>query len=201
MGEIELPRGPLPREDIDLLRYGLRMVRAPRGVYVEIGSFLGRSSVIIGEEVKRHGGKLFCIDVWNSGKWQGIAKEIGEAARKYPKRPVDSYQQFLANIKRFGLTDTIVPMMMCSDEAFKTWKLPIRFIFIDGCHEYAFVKKDALWKRFVAVGGVMVFHDYHSSWPGVVEAVNEVVRTDGCFREIIRGHFCIVFKRVRHDVT
>lgn len=190
-----LPAGPLTANDIGMVRYALGLVKAQEGVYVEIGSLLGRSSVVIGLEAQRSGGRLYCIDIWNSGKWEGIAKEIGEVAKKYPKRPVDSYQQFLRNIHRFGLDDVVEPMVMRSDEAFKSWALPIKFIFIDGCHEYSFVKNDALWKKFVVVGGMMVFHDYHSSWPGVVKAVGEVMRTDPYFKQVARGDLCIVFKR------
>jgi len=50
------------------------------------------------------------------------------------------------------------------------------FIYIDASHEYEDVKKDLelyLPKTNVLIGG----HDYQKEWPGVVEAVEEVVGT------------------------
>lgn len=197
MVEERLPAGPVSQDDILIIKAGLRSVTAKKGVYVEIGSLLGRSSVVIGREVKKRGGILYCIDVWNSGEWESVAREIGKEARRYPTRPANSYEQFLENIHRFGLGEVVKPMILRSDKAFLTWSRPIRFIFIDGCHEYTFVKKDALWKRFVEVGGVMVFHDYHSNWPGVMKAVDEVMRTDSCFKQVLLGACCIAFKRAK----
>lgn len=197
--EVKLPPGPLAPGDRAVIEEGLRLVTADQGVYVEIGSLVGRSSVIIGQEVKKRGGKLYCIDVWDSGEWESVAKEIGKEARKYPTRPPKTYETFLENIYRCGLGDVVKPMMLRSDKAFFTWSQPICFIFIDGCHEYDFVKRDALWKRFVEVGGVMVFHDYHPNWPGVIRAVDEVMRTDSCFEQVARGNQCIAFRRVSND--
>ena len=193
--DVRLPPGPVSQDDILIIKAGLRSVTADKGVYVEIGSLLGRSSVVIGQEVKKRGGVLYCIDVWNSGEWTSVAKEIGKEARRYPQRPANSYEQFLENIHRFGLGEVVKPMILRSDKAFLTWSRPIRFIFIDGCHEYTLVKRDALWKRFVEVGGVMVFHDYHSNWQGVIQAVDEVVRFDPYFKQVVRGECCIAFKR------
>lgn len=195
MVDERLPPGPVSVGDILIIQAGLWSVTAEKGVYVEIGCLLGRSSVVIGREVKKRGGLLYCIDVWNSREWESVAKEIGKEARRYPPRPTNSYEQFLENIHRFGLGEVVKPMILRSDKVLLTWSRPIRFIFIDGCHEYAFVRSDALWKRFVEVGGVMVFHDYHPNWPGVMKAVDEVVGTDRCFKRVILGECCIAFKR------
>lgn len=191
-----LPDGPLTTDDIKMLQSSMAMVRGLKGVYVEIGSLAGRSSVVIGIEAKAQKSRLYCIDVWNSGKWESVAAEIGSAAGNYPKRPSNIYQQFCDNIRVNYLTDTVLTIIERSDVAFKTWSLPVRFIFIDGCHEYGFVKKDAMWGRFLTTGGVIVFHDYHASWPGVIKAVNEVYTKNIYYQEVLRGVQTIAFKKV-----
>jgi len=48
------------------------------------------------------------------------------------------------------------------------------FVYIDGNHEYEYVKSDitSYWP-IVKEGGILAGHDYTQSWPGVVEAVDE----------------------------
>lgn len=48
-------------------------------------------------------------------------------------------------------------------------------VYIDASHEYEFVKKDILaWLPKVKVGGLLCGDDYHPTWSGVIEAVDEI---------------------------
>ena len=50
------------------------------------------------------------------------------------------------------------------------------FIYIDGSHTYESVKRDLeLYLPKLKKGGIIGGHDYSQIWPGVIEAVNEVV--------------------------
>jgi len=62
-----------------------------------------------------------------------------------------------------------------SNEAVKSWTLPIDVLFIDGGHEYEEVKDD--WDNFspfVKKGGVVYFHDCDATSPGVVKLFEEL---------------------------
>jgi predicted alpha/beta hydrolase family esterase len=64
------------------------------------------------------------------------------------------------------------------------------FVFIDADHKYESVKADiAAWLPKVRPGGHIAGHDYHSDWPGVQKAVDEVL---GKGKFVVRGHswFC-----------
>ena len=51
-----------------------------------------------------------------------------------------------------------------------------RMIFVDGDHTYQGVKKDIeALSGALASGGYICFHDYCSSFPGVIQAVDEMV--------------------------
>lgn len=55
-------------------------------------------------------------------------------------------------------------------------KNSLDFVFIDAGHHYNEVKKDILaWRPTVKPGGWVMGHDYSDKWPGVIEAVNEVL--------------------------
>jgi hypothetical protein len=52
--------------------------------------------------------------------------------------------------------------------------------FIDGDHTYAGVSKDIRnLLPLLEAGGSLCFHDYSSAFPGVVQAVNELVAEPG----------------------
>ena len=54
------------------------------------------------------------------------------------------------------------------------------FVYIDGHHEYEFVKDDiANYYPLGKEGGILAGHDYCESWPGVVRAVDEFSQKHG----------------------
>jgi hypothetical protein len=61
-----------------------------------------------------------------------------------------------------------------SSEAAKEIAEPLDLVYIDGNHEYEFVKEDiALYYPLVKGGGMIGGHDYQNYWSGVIAAVNE----------------------------
>jgi len=71
-----------------------------------------------------------------------------------------------------------------SKEAAKNFSRPVELIFIDGAHEYRFVKQDfELWFPKVVDGGVMAFHDTTNRYgPGKV--VKDLVFQSNYFRNV-----------------
>jgi predicted O-methyltransferase YrrM len=54
------------------------------------------------------------------------------------------------------------------------------FVYIDGNHDYEFVRQDlALYWPKIRVGGMIAGHDYHFSQKGVIKAVDEFVAKHG----------------------
>lgn len=54
------------------------------------------------------------------------------------------------------------------------------FVYIDGDHGYEAVKRDIIdWWPKLQNGRILAGHDYHSSQPGVIQAVNEFVKESG----------------------
>ena len=53
------------------------------------------------------------------------------------------------------------------------------FVFIDASHSYIDVKNDILaWKPKIKKNGILAGHDYRSSWPEVIRAVDELLKND-----------------------
>ena len=58
-------------------------------------------------------------------------------------------------------------------------------VFIDAAHDYDSVVRDiGTARRLLVPGGLLCGHDYGGSWPGVVQAVNELVPSKGVVNSI-----------------
>ena len=59
-----------------------------------------------------------------------------------------------------GLGKKVLAIKGYSQDVVKTFDRPIDFLFIDGNHDYPFVKQDfELWAPRLAPGGLLLFHD------------------------------------------
>jgi predicted O-methyltransferase YrrM len=141
------------------------------GVIVEIGSWLGKSTVWIGAASKTGQKRpVFAIDphiTTVEHKWTGVT---------------DSFAQFEENIRNAGLEDIVKPIVKTSEEAAQSFNEPIEFLFIDGSHKYELAKLDCeLWLPKVVPGGMVAMHDT-TTYPGPNQAVGENVLTSNQFR-------------------
>lgn len=134
---------------------------------VEIGSFQGKSTVVLGSVAKAYfpDAKVFAIDP-HEGKVGAIGQGIQQVT--------PTLEKFKQNIEKAGLNDVVVLM---KDYSFNIlWEDPITFLFIDGLHDYPNVARD-FWKfsPFVVPGGYVAFHDYADYYPGVQAFVDEIL--------------------------
>lgn len=133
---------------------------------VEIGSFCGRSSRAIADNLPSSG-VLYCVDAWKPFECVPpviTTPDEGEAV----------YQEFLSNMGDLIDAGTVTVHRMGSVKAAVTLSLDVvDFVFIDGDHTYEAVCQDIrLWLPVVKSGGVLAGHDY-GVYPGVSRAVDE----------------------------
>jgi hypothetical protein len=134
--------------------------------FVEVGCWKGRSVCFLGVEINNSGKKISvdCIDHWlGSNEHQEIENVKNN----------DLYEEFLSNID--PVKHILNPIRMSSLDAVKLYDdESLDFVFVDASHEYEDVKQDIeAWYSKVKKGGIFAGHDYHQSWPGVMQAVDE----------------------------
>ncbi|HUT04470.1 MAG TPA: class I SAM-dependent methyltransferase [bacterium] len=127
-------------------------------VLVEIGSWLGKSSVVLSRAIKnKKGAVLFCIDPFNADGDPSSAAHYHDVSQK---TDVPLLEQFIHNIKRYGSYKHVRALRGYSTDFSSDWNRPIDLLFIDGNHSYESVRRDFLeWSPFIKPGGYLVMHD------------------------------------------
>lgn len=155
---------------------------------VEIGSYCGRSTVVLGCAVKAadglRGASICAIDP-HDGRVGALDRGIEQVE--------PSLDKFQNNITAAGLT-TLVETVR-SDPLNVLWGRPICFLLIDGLHDYPNVARDFYhFEPWVVVGGYVAFHDYADYYPGVVTFVDEILN-GGAYERVCCAASLIVLKK------
>ena len=141
---------------------------------VEIGTYKGRSSVVIGLGLKANRNedfRLVCVD-----PFLDLA------------RNVEQEKEFRNHIRQGGVEDIVDVMPAFSVDAAAQWPADrgIAMLWIDGNHEYENVRDDFLsWSRHLVPGGLVAFHDWYLS--GVRETILRHVLPEDRFQS-----FCAI---------
>ncbi len=147
-------------------------------VFVEIGVWQGKSTIYLADKIKSSRKKInfFAIDTF-----EGSPEHTGELA-DLARRQTTLYDIFQANLEACGCAKYVTPIKgdsAASADQFEDGS--VDFLFIDGAHEYEAVKRDIeAWLPKMKPGGFMSGDDYSPEhWPGVVQAVTEVLPDHG----------------------
>jgi len=146
------------------------------GHFVEIGSFLGKSTVFMAYIIKaiNKNIKFDAIDLWDITL---VSDKDRESYIKLLKsRSIESrdlYLIFLNNMVRYDVHDIVNPIKAYSIEAANNYENnSLDFVFIDTDHTYESMTKELeAWYPKIKPNGTLAGHDY--DWVGVRKAVDE----------------------------
>lgn len=144
--------GMITRAEADLLHELATTVQ--RHTYiVEIGSFLGRSTIVLGVAARRAGARVAAVDPHTGDRaW---VEDMGVAS-------IDTSSKWRDNLRKSGVEDVVVPMIMPSSEAAAAWPFgtSVSLLFVDGWHSTSAVRGDVLaWRSHLSPDAVVVFDD------------------------------------------
>lgn len=133
---------------------------------VELGSYLGRTTVVLGRSTSG--------EVWAIDDFKGLRDTKFTNTNAVPIMN-DTLEQFRRNVSdlpniKWTKADhgdlSVLPEEWCKEQP--------DMVFIDGSHEYEDVKRDIVeWKSRLAPGGLLCGHD--ADWAGVQKAVSELL--------------------------
>lgn len=142
-----------------------------QGTIVEIGSFKGKSTVMLASVASRYGqGPVVAID-----PHAGLSYLGADAPHQAP-----TFEEFLTSIKSAGVEQNVEIRRAFSRDVAKQWNRPIRLLWIDGDHSYRGCKEDFdLFSPYLAEGAVVAFHDSLNAFEGPIRVfVEEILRSD-----------------------
>lgn len=141
-------------------------------VFVEVGAYLGRSSVYLASRIQRAGKRIrvYVVDLWDGWFYDDFHRQT-----PMPESS-DVFWHFVRNVRRVGVEDVLFPLRMASEKASSLFEDgTVDFVFLDGDHGYESVRRDLrCWFPKVKRCGLLGGHDYvREEYPGVRRAVDE----------------------------
>ena len=137
----------------------------------EVGVWQGQASYFLHQFFPS--AHLYLID-----PWKPTEKYFKEG---HPPSVIhEKYDAAFKNVQQlFQSSPRVTILRKTSLEALSDVPEGIDLAFIDGDHSYEAVKQDIqAWGKKVRHGGVLSGHDYHSNYPGVIQAVDECFGTN-----------------------
>lgn len=154
--------------------YDLAIKYSPdNATFVEVGSWMGRSTCYMGEQLKKINKniKFYAIDTWNGSE----EPQHKDTLKKLKTENLTLFDIFKYNLKLCQITDYVAPIQTTSIEAAKQFEdNSLDFVHIDASHDYENVLSDIkAWYPKVKPGGFITGDDYVINWNGVIKAVDE----------------------------
>jgi MMP 1-O-methyltransferase len=188
----EQAKGWLTQEEAELL-YNLARTAGSKGRVVELGSYCGRSSIVLAAGLIAESTKpLVCVDTFGGSPVHQPGYACFDPATLV-EGVINTYPIFLRNLRQAGLQGLVEVMRMSTVDAAGNFLDPIELLFVDADHEYAAVAADLqAWTPKLAEGAFIVLHDFgHCS--GVNRAAADLL--DAGYRYYVQSGMALVLRK------
>ncbi len=157
-------RGHLTEREVRFLIL-LGSVPTCAGEVLEIGSYQGKSTVILAKAAAFAGQSRVCaVD----------PLDLPAATDPTEIAPGALAGVFHANLRAYGISDAVEFHQMRSEDLGRSWDRPLRLLWIDGDHTWDGARTDFdTFARHLAPGGIVAFHDVLHRYEGPVRAMVE----------------------------
>jgi predicted O-methyltransferase YrrM len=131
------------------------------GAAVEIGTYCGKSTLLLGAAAKQRNSVLFTIDHhhgseehqagWDYHDTSMVDSETGR---------FDTLPTLRRTLDEADVDDHVVAVVGKSATVARGWRTPLQMVFIDGGHSDSAAQADFDgWAKWVEVGGALIIHD------------------------------------------
>ena len=146
-------------EGICLYNYALNSSK--KGPILEIGSYCGKSTIYIATAAKKYSGCVYSVDHHTGSEENQVGWEYHDIELFDEETGrINSFPEFMRNLRKANLLDTVVPIVSDSLLVSRYWKIPLSMVFIDGGHTMEAALNDFNnWKDKIIKGGILAIHD------------------------------------------
>ncbi|UGT73295.1 class I SAM-dependent methyltransferase [Mycolicibacterium smegmatis] len=171
------------------------------GVGVEIGTYCGKSTVMLGAAAQETGSVLYTVDHHHGSEEHQPGWEYHDASLVDPVTGLfDTLPKMRYTLDAAGLDDHVVAVVGRSPVVARGWRTPLRFLFIDGGHTEEAAQRDFDgWARWVQKGGALVIHDVFPNPEDGGQAPFHIYQralATGAFREVSATGSMRVLERI-----
>lgn len=145
----------------------------PPDTVVEIGSYLGRSTVFLALALRdlNPGGRVVAIDPHTGDRQQLEALTVDH---------LPTYDLFRQHCRAAGVEDLVEAHVATSLDVASAWSQPVDLLYLDGWHSYEAVVADGeAWLPHLSESGVVVFDDY-AAYAEVRKAIHHLASRGLC---------------------
>ena len=146
-------------EGICLYNYALNSSK--KGPILEIGSYCGKSTIYLATAAKEYNGCVYSVDHHTGSEENQVGWEYHDIELFDEETGrINSFPEFMRNLRKANLLDTVVPIVSDSSLVSRYWKIPLSMVFIDGGHTMEAALNDFNnWKDKIIKGGILAIHD------------------------------------------
>ncbi|MFJ5674661.1 class I SAM-dependent methyltransferase [Streptomyces sp. NPDC093097] len=161
LAAFEAAKGFMPADEGLALYAAAGEVAALGLPLVEIGTYCGRSTLLLAEAASAAGVMAVTVDHHRGSEEQQPGWEYHDPEVVDPAvGRMDTLPTFRRTLHAAGLEDHVIALVGRSPQAARVWQAPVGLVFIDGGHtdEHATADYEG-WAPHVADGGLLVIHD------------------------------------------
>jgi predicted O-methyltransferase YrrM len=131
------------------------------GVGVEIGTYCGKSTVLLGAAAQARGSVVYTVDHHHGSEehqpgWEYHDRSLVDDVTGL----FDTLPTLRHTLDAAALDDNVVAVVGKSTVVARGWRTPLQLLFIDGGHSEDAARQDFDgWAKWVAIGGALIIHD------------------------------------------
>jgi predicted O-methyltransferase YrrM len=155
----EQTKGFLPVDEADAL-YDAAISAGP-GVWLEIGTYCGKSTIYLGTAAQTIDAQLITVDHHHGSEenqpgWQWHDESLVDP----DSGRLDTLPSLRRTLRLAGLESVVTPVIGDTTVVARWWSTPLTFLFLDGNHTEAIAQHDyESFARHLVVGGTLAVHD------------------------------------------
>jgi predicted O-methyltransferase YrrM len=131
------------------------------GPFLEIGSYLGRSTLFLAAAARLRGTQVLAVDHHRGSEehqpgWEYHDPSLVDSGTGL----LDTLPGFRRTITAAAVEDVVIAVVARAEAFARLWATPLALLFLDGSHTDDSAQRDyECWAPHVAVGGVLAIHD------------------------------------------
>lgn len=131
------------------------------GIAVEIGTYCGKSTLLLGAAAQETGGVVYTVDHHHGSEEHQPGWEYHDTTMVDPVTGrFDTLPTMRHTLDAADLDEHVVAVVGRSPVVARGWRTPLRLLFIDGGHTEEAAQRDFDgWAKWVEPGGALIIHD------------------------------------------